>query len=262
MPTLLESQQALRRTLVSRDNQAAALLLADNIPSDRLDIYRNTIYFSLTRALRLSYPVIVRLVGGEFFDSSAQIFIQEHLPSVACLDKYGDDFSEFLKHFPPAASLAYLADVAKLEWAINCALHAPDVASLDLRHLASISADEQGGGRFVAHPSVRLLDADYPADRIWRAVLAGDDTGLKSLVVDKDPVNLLIERRPGGVEVVRLERQEWNFLKALCDGEPLHSAIDRADELDTPLALADHLAVGRFVGFDVASEKSAAKALA
>src|SRR5438874_602171 len=103
MPTLLELQHATRRSLILRENQAVGAMLADRVPPDRLDIYRNTIISGLTKALRLSCPVVERLVGAEFFDGAAQIFIQQHLPRAAYLDQYGEEFADFLRHFPPAA---------------------------------------------------------------------------------------------------------------------------------------------------------------
>jgi hypothetical protein len=128
MPTLLEVQRAMRRSLVERDDEeAAAYILAGGLaPGARLDVYRNTSIGALTTALRLSYPAVHRLVGAEFFDQAAKIFIETDPPHSAYLDEYGAAFPEFLAHFRPAAWLAYLPGVAQLEWAVSCALHAPD----------------------------------------------------------------------------------------------------------------------------------------
>jgi hypothetical protein len=94
-----------------------------------------------------------------------------------------------------------------------------------------------------------LLRADYPADAIWRAVLAGDDGALGTLDIHAGPVFLLVERGPSGVEVTRLGAPEWNFLAALCAEKPVLSAIEAATQIDAATALAKHLADGRFVGF-------------
>ena len=126
MPTLLEMQTAMQRSLVDQDSVAVSAMLADRVNPDRLDIYRNTFLFGLTKALQLGFPVVRKLVGDDFFDGTAEIFITDHLPRAAWLDQYGGEFPEFLRSFPPAASIPYLSDVAELEWAVNCALHAPD----------------------------------------------------------------------------------------------------------------------------------------
>src|SRR5271168_2780237 len=111
VPTLLETQHAMRASLVAGDDRAAAALLADDVGADRLNIYRNTFVSGVTKALRLPYPAINRLVGGDFFEGAAARFIAQHPPRAAYLDEYGAEFSEFLRSFEPAAALVYLADV-------------------------------------------------------------------------------------------------------------------------------------------------------
>src|SRR5258708_3427176 len=111
MPTLLEVQQAMHRSLVAGDDAAMTAFLADPAAADRLNIYRNTFIVSLTKALTICYPVVKRLVGEHFFEGAAQLCVAQHPPRTAYLDQYGGDFPEFLRHFPAASSLPYLADV-------------------------------------------------------------------------------------------------------------------------------------------------------
>src|SRR3989440_8257707 len=119
VPTLLEIQRAMRRSLVQGDSTAVSAMLAAQISPDRLDIYRNTFLLTLTKALRLCFPVVQKLVGDEFFEGAAQVFIAGHPPRAAWLDQYGAEFPDFLRAFGPAASVRYLGDVAELEWAVN-----------------------------------------------------------------------------------------------------------------------------------------------
>jgi hypothetical protein len=261
MPTLLEVQQTIRNRIIGRDAGEAAAMLAVAYPADRFDIYRNTVVVALTKALQLNYPAVRRLVGAEFFDGAAQLFIAEHLPRTAWLDRYGEEFPQFLGNFPPAKPLAYLADVAALEWAVSRAIHARDVPPLDLCKLALLAPDDHCRGRFVAHPSVRALRAAYPVDRIWRAILAGDDAALSTLDVDEGPVFLLVERRETGVEVERLDEPAWRFIAQLCAGCTIESAQQTADGIDAPTELATHLAHGRFVEFTLSGAESAAFAI-
>jgi len=249
MPTLLELQRAMRASIVEHTPAAIAESLSDGIGSDRLDIYRNTIFSGLTRAVRLAFPAVERLVGGEFFEGTVNAFIGEHLPRAAYLDQYGGAFPEFLRRFPPAASLPYLGDVAELEWAVNCALHAPDVKPLELKALAEIAPDGQGDVSFRPHPSMGLMRAEYPVDDIWRAILDDDDMALGAIDVATGPVFLLTERRNSEVVVVRLQEVAWHFLNALYRGRPLLSALESTAGFDTAKMLAEHLAAGRFVAF-------------
>jgi hypothetical protein len=254
MPTLLETQAAMRESLLHRDSHPAAAMLAGNVPADRLDVYRNTFVHTLTRALRLCFPATARLVGADFFEGAAHVFISAHPPRAAWLDQYGGEFPDFLRSFPPAVSIAYLGDVAELDWAVNCALHATDAAPLDLAALGAIEAKDQGRVCFVADPSIRLLRLEYPADVIWRAVLDSDGDALGKIDLDSGPINILAERRPTGVEAERLDERPWRFLRKLCAGASIETALAAAGASDCAAALAEHLALGRFTAFALAPQ--------
>jgi Putative DNA-binding domain len=251
MPTLLKIQEAMQASLLHRDSQTVSAMLAGHVPANRLDIYRNTFILTLTKTLRLCFPVTQKLVGEEFFAGAAQIFVGERPPRAAWLDLYGDEFPEFLRSFPPATSIAYLGDVAELEWAVNSALHAADVAPLDVAELGAIEAEDLARICFVPHPSLRLLRLDYPADVIWRAIVASDDDALGKVDLGCGPRNVMVERRLTGVEVECLDQQAWFFLAKLCDGSSIEAALVDIGEFDYVAALAEHLALGRFASFSL-----------
>jgi len=107
------------------------------------------------------------LVGEEFFEGAAQFFIAEHPPRAAWLDQFGGEFPDFLRAFPQAKSIVYLGDVAELEWAVNSALHAADVAQLD------VAALELLGPRTRAeYGSLPILQSAYLGLLIGRCGLA------------------------------------------------------------------------------------------
>jgi len=253
-PTLLELQHALYRSIVEHDEaEAAASIVVDGIDAAaRLGIYRNTFASVLTNALRLSYPAVLRLVAAECFEGAARLFMEEQPPQSANLDDYGAAFPEFLSRFEPVSALAYLPDVARLEWAVSRALHAPDVLSLDLGSLAALTEDEQARVCFTPHPFAALVHADHPADSIWRAVLAQDDAALAAIDPASGPVWLLVHRTESGVEVTRLSESAWRFTEALFAGRPLYSALGEASCRDAQVLLAKHLAAGRLVDFGLA----------
>jgi hypothetical protein len=257
VPTLLEVQHALRLSLIGRDSGDAAAMLAARVPADRLDIYRNTFVSGVTKALRLTYPAVHRLVGDTFFAAAAEIFIASNPPRAAYLDQYGAEFPQFLQQLPSAAALAYLADVARLEWAVSQAIHAPDCAPLELSKLTTLADHDRARVSFLPHPSLGLLHLRHPADHIWRAVLGGDDVALAALDLDGPPIHVLVERLPTGVEVMRLDEAGWRFAVALCAGQPLQAALDAAGDVDAGAALASHLAAGRFVDFTLTADKAA-----
>lgn len=253
-PSLLELQRAVCRSVVARDDaEAGPYIIADGIdPAARLGIYRNTFASVLANALRLSYPAVHRLVAAGCFEGLARLFVEEQPPQCANLDDYGAGFTEFLKRSAPVAALTYLPDVARLEWAVNRALHAHDTEPLDIVRLAALTEGDEVRVRFAPHPSAGLVRADHPADRIWRAVLAQDDAALAAIDPTEGPVWLLVHRAETGVEVSRLSEGAWCFTAALFAGRALHEALDEARCAEAQATLAEHLAAGRFSGFSLA----------
>lgn len=251
MPSLREIQYRIREHMLGIGNGAIEpFILADGIPAaDRLAIYRNTYVAVLTRALRLSYPAIQRLVGDAFFEDAAQRFIAERPARSAWLDQYGEGFAEFLARCRGADAVPYLADVAALEWAVACALHAEDRAPLDLVRLTALNEDQQACATFVAHPSVRLVRTRFPADAIWRAVLAHDDAAMAAVDLADGPRRLLVRRSPRGVDVGSLSEPDWRFTCDLCAGRSLQQALDAAPDVDASVLLAHYLADGIFSEF-------------
>jgi Putative DNA-binding domain len=251
MPQLLELQQAIYRGLVERDDTLAAqYILADGLsPKSRLSIYRNTFIGTLTTALRLSYPAVHRLVGTEFFEGAASLFIAAHPPEGAYLNGYGQKFPDFLASFPPAAALAYLPGVARLEWAVNRALHAPDLPGLDVSRLSAVPPADHERVCFTPHPAVGLVRDSAPADLIWRAVLDQDDGAMAAIELRSGLVCLLVQRSPVGVEVERIDASAWRLAEELFAGHPIATAIAGAPTADAAHLIAAHLAAEHFVDF-------------
>lgn len=253
MPTLLEMQTAVRSSLLGGDT--AANLRSYLSAPDRLSIYRNTHIGSLTAALRLSYPAVHKLVGEDFFDGAAARFIRTHPPHQAYLYEYGGAFPEFLLVLPEAKSLSYLSDVARLEWAVNRALHAPSAPPLDNTRLAKITARDQARLAFTVHPAVSLVHSAYPVDTIWQAVLGSDDQELAAVDLYAGPVCLLIDRENGEVRVRRIDETHARFSADLFAGLPLQASLDMAHG-DATSYLADHLTSGHFSDFQIVGDEA------
>lgn len=229
MPKLRELQLDFVDAVLARNDQAIAAHLSVHAGTaeSRLAIYRSNTYSNLRAALRDVYPVIVRLVGDDFFAHAASAFIRAHPSTSGDLNDYGDGFGEFLVTFPPAAELPYLCDVARLEWAREKAHYAADHPPLDLSHLATVAAERYGELRFELHPAASLLSSQYPLLRIWETNQPGY-SGDDHVDLGSGGVQLLVTRR--GLDVVNelLTAAESALLCALAGGQTLDAALSRA----------------------------------
>ena len=253
MPTLHELQQAFSATLRGDEDGALAdwIIGEDFSAAERLGIYRNSCRSVLIEVLRMTYPSVDRLVGRDFFELAGEQFCARHPPGTGYLNEYGGEFADFLASLPEAAAaLCYLPDVAKFEWALTCAANADDAPALDLAALAAINPDQHDQLRFAAHPSVRLLELDYPADAIADAVLAGDDAAIAAIDPASGPVRLIVNRGPNGVDAQRLTPIGYAFARRLFAGDPLGEILATAG-VDGPILLADHFVNGRLIGFGI-----------
>lgn len=257
-PTLRELQRAVHLDLLGlADGDSSSYVAPDGLaPQARLAIYRNTMHSTLLQALRLTYPAVQALVGSEFFEGAARLFVEQCPPSSALLDSYGKSFPDFLAQMPEAASLVYLPDTARLEWAVNEALHAADAKPLDLRRLEQLDAVDMQAVRFVSNPAARVLESCFPVDTIWHAVLTRDDCALAGINLAANPVWLYIHRGSSGVEVNRLAEGQGRFTAALLAGRPLQDALTDVPDAETSVWLAYLLASGCFADICLLNEAS------
>ncbi len=200
--------------------------------SIRLGIYRNNVLSNYRNALRDTYPVILRLVGDEFFNAAARVFAIQSFSRSGDLHDYGEEFGSFLAAFPPAQDLPYLADVARLEWAAHRVFHAADAAPLDLSQLAEIGEERLSALRFTLSPAARLTDSVYPIARIWQVSqpgYMGDDT----VSLEEGAQRVLVIRRDYAIELKPLSVGEHAMLLSLEAGHSLGYAVDEALAADT-----------------------------
>ena len=154
-------------SLVGGDTARPPRCLRRRRAADRLDIYRNTFVSGVTKALRLAFP------GGRTAGRRRILRRRRRRCSSPSIrparpgsTEYGGANSRIsCGAFRRPQSLVYLGDVARLEWAVNRALHAADVEPLDLARLAALTPRGPGARSFVPHPVSACCGANYPGRR-------------------------------------------------------------------------------------------------
>jgi hypothetical protein len=129
--------------------------------------------------------------------------------------------------------------VARLEWAINWALHADDADALDAARLGEVPAERIGSVTLALHPSVSFLSSPWPVDRIWRANQPDADPDA-TVSLDAGGVRLEVRRLGEDVVFRSLEAASYALRAALALGDSLESAAEaaRGADPDVDLALA------------------------
>jgi hypothetical protein len=253
MPALPELQRGFAAAIFGEGDAPFVDHVRDGrFPGARLvQIYRNNTFASLTAALEAVYPVVVRLVGDGFFRYAADTYIHAHPSTSGNLHDFGGRFGAFLATFPAAASLPYLPDVARLEWAYHRVFHAADHPPLALAQLAAVPPAQHGQLVFGLHPATRLLESDYPVLRIWQANQPG--AADEHVDLDTGGDRLLVFRRALDIEFKRLSAGELRLLRAFSVerrfAEASTAALEAEAQLDLGEILRQHVALGTVASF-------------
>jgi hypothetical protein len=243
MPSLRELQRGFAAATLPGDGAGVARLaiVAGKLdPLTRIAIYRNNILGNYHKIFGATFPVVRRLVGGPFFDEATDQFVRAHPSPRGDVNRYGGDFAAFLASYPPARPLIYLADVARLEWAIDQANIAADAAPLDVARLAAVAPDALADLCFELHPAVRLIASSFPILRIWQ-VNQPEYAGDPQVSLDQGADTLLVTRGVDSIAIERISRGEQAFLGALAANATLGDATSRAAAVESAFNLGDAL---------------------
>ena len=205
-------------------------------PTMRFAVYRNNVIVSLVDALADTYPVVQTLVGEAFFRAMARVFAQSNPPRSAVMAYYGQDFATFVATFPPAASVPYLADVARLEMAQVMAYHAADDIAVQAQTLQATLADSEQFAmlRLVLHPSVHVIDSAFAIFSIW----AAHQGAACAPSVDPDVAQTTLVYRAGlDVHTIEVKDGVGQFVSTLLSGHTLLGATQAASRMDTTFDL-------------------------
>jgi len=210
-------------------------------PALRFAVYRNNVVVSLVDALADTFPVTRELVGDAFFRAMAQLFVVAHPPRSRVLAGFGRDFPDFVETFPPAASLPYLGDVARLEMLRVQAYHAADIPPLAPAAVAGMLAKPQQlpALRIGCHPSAALLRSSHAVFSLWAAhqgevCLSAVDPAL--------PETVLVVRVGLAVQTIQLRPAVGLFIEHMLRGADLATAVDAASADDSGFDLGEALA--------------------
>lgn len=233
----LNEQQAAFAGAVWRDDAAPDIGLKQ---PGRFAIYRNNVFAGLAGVLAARYPVVQRLLGDECFRGCCLRFVSDEPPRSPVLGDYGTDFADFLTALSDLASLPYLADVARLEWACHATLNGDDAIVLTPEALSDIEPGRVADLVLQRHPTACVLRSNYPVHSIWHTNMF--DAATRTITADAAGEAVLVSRVDDQVSVMLLAPAAAAFTDVLFSGAPLADAAVAAAEIDPAFALAPTLA--------------------
>lgn len=232
MTSLALQQQALLDALWQGTGSAAGW--ADHPRG--LGAYRANAQALAERCLRATYPVVVALIGDDNAAPLARRLWHTHPPQRGDLAHWGDGLPTLLTTLDGLDHLPWLADVARVEWALHQAAGAPDVQT-DLSGFARLAQEDPARLTLRLAGGTAVIASAWPVADLVAAHLHGahgapDLTSVGARLQRGERENALVWRPHWRAELRACTDAEAALLCALQRSAPLPDALDAASAAD------------------------------
>lgn len=205
----------------------------------RMNVYRNNVVVSLVEALADIFPVTQTVVGDEFFHATARIYAMENPPSSPVISEYGATFSDFIRHFEPAKSVPFLADLAALEYAMLRLTHSEECDTLDHEAISQSfsSVEDPSVLKLSLPPTTQILASPFALGSLYRAHYSDEQQSLNQVDINESEY-LLIAKSHLYAQLHILSKDEALFIKGLTQNKNLEEAMPESDTFELGEMLA------------------------
>jgi hypothetical protein len=255
MSNLQNQQEDLLRVLF--DNCAVYAMKSGAAPAHSMSVrglkaYKTNGHMLAERALLAAYPVVAQLLGAESAADLARSLWHAHPPTHGDLALWGDALPTYLAHSPQLQDEPYLADVARVEWALHCCATAADAVS-NAPSVALLTTEDPDRLGLIVAPGCTVLRSVWPV----ASILAAHMYGVPSFA------EVGAQMRAGAAQDVVVWRQglrpqfrqalpgETGLLELLMAGASMGLALDQSPKIDFaqwfPQAIASQLILGVIV---------------
>lgn len=182
------------------------------------------------RALAAAYPTVQQLIGEESFAGLARAFWHAHAPLCGDIALWGAELPAFIAAAEQLAEEPYLADVARLEWAVHGAQTAADAAG-PVAGLQALAGPDALQWVLRVQPGTALVESAHPVASIWQAHRAtgpGRFDNARQALAEQRPEAALVWREGWVVCVAVLPAAEAAFTRAVLQPQALGVALAAA----------------------------------
>lgn len=269
-----ELQNLFTAGLISDEGSQALLdqlaITGQVLPDEALSIYRSSSRAACINALKQVYPVCHALLGERSFRALSRDYLTLRPSSGADLNQYGEAFPEILMAFVAGldkqtagalpGGLAYLPDLARLEWAWQRSYFATTAPAGEWMSFAApefVTLSEQSAQvlMFVLDPTLTTLSSDWPIQTIWDAHHQADpEPELSEVDVStalQQRACLLVRRRGFTPEVVSISDAFFELLNRVQSNDPNRGSLAALAESGFDRILATAVQKAWIVGFRI-----------
>ena len=192
-----------------------------------LKAYRANGHALAERSLHAAYPVMEQMLGRDNFAALSRDFWHRHPPTRGDLAHWGDALPAFLASSETLTETPYLADVARVEWALHQAASAAD-AVVDPSSFARLSEPDATGLALTLSPGTALVSSRYPVASLVLSHRHAQPSLKQAAERLRDAVaeTVLVWRQGLRPRMAQVTSVEAALLRALLQGQDLPTALD------------------------------------
>jgi Putative DNA-binding domain len=166
------NREALRQQMLLRAlwrDDAALQGWVRGPSSHGLAAYRSNAGALAERALGAAFPTVAALVGAESFAALARHFWHERPPVRGDVGEWGEALPAFIADSEQLHSEPYLADSARLDWAVHAATRAADASAAWPPALDALATTEPSQLRLQLAAGAAVVESRWPIVAVWQA---------------------------------------------------------------------------------------------
>jgi hypothetical protein len=212
--------------------QAADLHFTGNgrlSPAEQINIYRVQYWLRHTSVLIDHFDGLSRWLGQERWQALAESYLEDPRSQVFAITELGHRMGEHIASLPPFFDQALCVDMARLEWAYQCAFSAADDPVLSLEKMQTIAPDAWMNARFSVSDSLNLLTLRHPVCDLRRALRAEEEVERTQALATQE-LRVVVYRRDRVLYDKQLSTPAFLLLAELARDTPLIPACEAVIE--------------------------------
>lgn len=195
-----------------------------------LAAYRSNAGALAERALGSAFPTIAALIGAESFAALARHFWHEQPPVRGDVGEWGGALPAFIAASTQLAEEPYLADSARLDWAVHAATRAVDVSCAWPPALDALTTTDPALLRMQLAAGANVIESCWPIATVWRAHHRSEPFDSVRAAFEAGSEETALVWRDDGfvIHVEALDAADALFTAALIRGHSVAAALDAA----------------------------------
>jgi hypothetical protein len=229
-----ERQRRLLASLLASSADTSTLPTRETGPRALrgLQAYRANADASAARALATAFPTVQMLLGDENFEQLAREFWRADPPLRGDLGEWGGHLADWIAQHPGLVEWPYLADSARLDWALHACERAED-ATLDADSIARLGDTDPSRLVLLLMPGAAMVESRWPVGALHAAHRSEDEQAFEAVreaIAQQRGEAVFVARRGFKAVIAVVDAPTARWTQALLAGSDLAVAIAQAGE--------------------------------